>query len=108
MIHLRNMLTLGGATALTLLAIASPADSQVIVNRGINPWTGRPYSNVAVGNPWTGRVAHGGVTTNPWTGTTVRGGQVHNPWTGRTTTVGRAYNPWTGRYGWAANTRRGW
>ncbi len=85
-----------GAAVLLVLAATVPADAQVRFNRGINPWTGRVYRNVAVRNPWTGRVGGFYSTRNPWTGARVRGGTVFNPWTGR----GVAFNPWTGRYHW--------
>jgi hypothetical protein len=108
MTGLRTLMAAGGVAALLLLATARPADAQVVVHRGINPWTGKAYRNVMARDPWTGRVYRGGARTNPWTGTTVRGGRVYNPWTGRTTTAGAVYNPWTGQVHWGINTRRGW
>ena len=105
---LRTFLKAGGVAAALLLMTAAPIDAQVIVNRGINPWTGLPYRNVAVYNPWTGRVAVGGRGIDPWTGRTVRRGYVYNPWTGRGVTVGVGRNPWTGERRWGVRGRRGW
>jgi hypothetical protein len=104
----RIILKAGGVAAVLLLMSAAPVDAQVIVNRGINPWTGLPYRHTAVYNPWTGRVAVGGIRTHPWTGTTVRGGHWYNPWTGRGVSVGVARNPWTGERRWGVSRRRGW
>jgi hypothetical protein len=94
MINLRTFVAAGGAAALLLLATAFPAHGQVMVNRGINPWTGLPYRNVAVRNPWTGRVR---------TSTTVV-----DPWTGRSINTRAMYNPWTGRWRLDGGRRRGW
>jgi hypothetical protein len=106
MTALQTLALAGGVTVLLVLASTSPADDQVMVNRGINPWTGLPYQNVAVRNPWTGRVGVHSATIDPWTGATVRGGRVINPRTGRVSAGRVAYNPWTGRYRWGVNTRR--
>src|SRR5271166_1750640 len=107
MTDLRFLSALVAAALLLMLATAGPADAQVVVQRGVNPWTGQVYRNSVRHNPWTGRTAVTHRSTNPWTGTTVRGGQVVNPWTGRTTTAGVAYNPWTGRREWGVH-RSGW
>jgi hypothetical protein len=96
------------AATLLLLALSATADAQLSVRRGVNPWTGMPYRNVAAYNPWTGRVVHGRSRTDPWTGTTVRAAQVHNPWTGRTVHGRVAHNPWTGQRYWGVSGRRGW
>jgi hypothetical protein len=101
MIALRTLLAAGGAAVL-LLAIALPADAQVLVNRGINPWTGHAYRNVAVRNPWTGRVRTTSRVVNPWTGRTVRSSYVYNPW------AGPVLNPWTYQPRWGVNRRRDW
>jgi hypothetical protein len=103
-----------------MLTLGATAQAQVVVQHGINPWTGLPYSHVVGVNPWTGQVGpapgfHPGfapapvvVQPNPWVrgGTQVYAARVHNPWTGRTTTAGVARNPWTGNYVWGARTRR--
>jgi hypothetical protein len=90
---LRTLWAAGGAVLL-LLALTPPADAQVNVQRGINPWTGLPYRNVAVRNPWTGRVRASHTTIDPWTGMPVRSTQV--------------YNPWTNHLRWDATPRRRW
>ena len=107
MTALRTLLAAGGAAAV-LLSIALSADAQVMVNRGINPWTGTPYRNVMVRNPWTGRVATSSTVVDPWTGLPARNVQVYNPWTGRGINAREMYNPWTGRSRWDVNRRRGW
>jgi hypothetical protein len=107
MTALRTLLAAGGA-ATVLLAIALSADAQVMVNRGINPWTGHAYRNVAIRNPWTGRVATSTTVVDPWTGASFRHTEVSNPWTGRGIRARRAYNPWTGRSSWDVRPRRGW
>jgi hypothetical protein len=107
MTALRTFLAAGGAAAL-LLAMALPADAQVSVHRGINPWTGHAYRNVTVRNPWTGRVATSSTVVDPWTGRTARNIQVYNPWSGRGFNAREMYDPWTGRSRWDVNRRRGW
>jgi hypothetical protein len=91
---------MGAAAALVFLATAGPADAQVFVQEGFNPWTGQAYRSVVRGNPWTGGQIVRYRSVNPWTGATVRGGRVYNPWTGRTTAGGVVRDPWTGRYRW--------
>jgi hypothetical protein len=93
MIALRTIFLATGGAAALLLAFAIPADAQMMVHRGINPWTGMPYRNVTVRNPWTGRVR-----------TSTR---FVDPWTGRTHRTTQMYNPWTGHLRWDA-PRRGW
>ena len=108
MTALRTLLAAGGA-ATVLLAIALSADAQVMVNRGINPWTGHAYRNVAIRNPWTGRVATSTTVVDPWTGATVRSTHRYNPWTGRSAvTWGGMYNPWTNQVLWDVPRRRRW
>ena len=53
MTALRTLLAAAAAAAV-LLAIALSADAQVMVNRGINPWTGRGIRARQTYNPWTG------------------------------------------------------
>jgi hypothetical protein len=65
MTNLRSLLAAGVATALLLLATASPVEAQVRVNRGFNPRTGRVYRNVTAYNPWTGRYIRAGRSVNP-------------------------------------------
>ena len=107
MIDLRTFLAAAGAAVL-LLAPTVTAHGQVMVNRGINPWTGMPYRDVTVRNPWTGRITTSSTVVNPWTGKTARNVQVHNPWTGRSINAREMYNPWTGRSRWDIDRRRGW
>jgi hypothetical protein len=107
MTNLRSLLAAGGAAVL-LLAPAFPAHGQVMVNRGINPWTGHAYRNVTVRNPWTGRVATASTTVSPWTGATTRNVEVYNPWNGRGFNARGRNNPWTGRSRWDVNRRGGW
>jgi hypothetical protein len=103
----RSPLVPGSLAALLMLAAAANMDAQVIsVNRGINPWTGMPYRNVAAYNPWSGRVVHGSRQVDPWTGATVRRAQVSNPWTGRTVTAGAVRDPWTGQVHWNVSGNR--
>jgi hypothetical protein len=99
MTALRSLLAAAGAAVLVLLASAHPAHGQVMVNRGINPWTGHPYRNVTMRNPWTGRVRNVSTFVDPWTGRASRNVQVFYP---------PMYNPWTGRPRWDGNRRRGW
>ncbi len=106
MTNLRSLLAAGGAAALLLLAHAFPAHGQVMVNRGINPWTGLPYRNVAVRNPWSGRVANFSRTIDPWTGGTVRNVEVYDPWRRRGFNAHGRYDPWTGRSRWDGNRWR--
>ena len=106
MTNLRCLWAMVAAAGFLVLATAGPADSQVIVHGGVNPWTGRAYRNTVRYNPWTGRQVTTHRSVNPWTGTTVRGGQVVNPWTGRTATAGVVHNPWTGQTHWGVH--RGW
>jgi hypothetical protein len=108
MTMLRILLTAAGSAVLLLLVALVPANAQVFVNRGINPWTGRAHRNVTVHNPWTGRTGTFTRAYNPWTGTTVRGGTVHNPWTGRTVAGGAVRNPWTGETYWGVTGNRRW
>jgi hypothetical protein len=99
----------GGFTFVLLFMTTSATDGQVVVNRGINPWTGQAHRHVVAHNPWTGRTVHAGSRTNPWTGTVVRGAHVVDPWTGRRVAGGVARNPWTGQNRWAvAGGRRAW
>lgn len=88
---------LGLLAFMVLGLVAEPANSQVGVRRGINPYTGRagtrsvarnPYTGTVgvrntVYNPYTGRAATNTVKYNPYTNTTVRGGSTANPYTGR-------------------------
>jgi hypothetical protein len=91
--------------AILLLAFAFPADAQVrVVSPGINPWTGRPYRNVVLGNPWSGRFGTVTTTVNPWTGG-VHTTRMYNPWVGRTVVGGGVVNPWTRQPRWV--NRRG-
>lgn len=106
MIAWRTLLAAGGAAAL-LLTLARPADAQVIVNRGINPWTGHAHRNVVVHNPWTGRVGAVSTVVNPWTGRTVRTTHVNNPWIGLSAGPVRV-NPWTNQPRWGVPHRRVW
>jgi hypothetical protein len=99
--QLRPFWAAAGA-ALLLLAVLVPADAQVFVNRGVNPWTGNAYRNVTVRNPWTGRVGSSTAVYNPWTGTTFQNRQFYNPWTGRGVSRSAVSNPWTGMYRWGA------
>ena len=108
MTNLRTLLATGGAAVLLLLTPAFPAHGQVMVNRGINPWTGHAYRNVAVRNPWTGRVANSTTVRNPWTGATTRNVEVFDPWGGPGIGARGRHNPWTGRSRWDVNRRRGW
>jgi hypothetical protein len=98
-------LAAAGAATLLLLVPADPAPGQVMVHRGVNPWTGHVYRNVLVRDPWTGRVRTTTVA-QPWT--TVRSPRVYNPWTGRTVGTGPVRNPWTGQPQWIATRPRGW
>ena len=107
MTGLRTLMAAGGAAVLLLLATARPADAQVVVTRGVNPWTGHLYRNVVVRDPWTGHVVRGKARTNPWTGTTVRGARFHNPWIGPRN-VSSVYNPGTGIASMDFAPRRRW
>jgi hypothetical protein len=104
MIDLRTLLA---ATALMLLVPAFPANGQVIVHRGVNPWTGHPYRNVVVRDPWTGRVGTSTVVVNPWTGHSTRYVHMGNPWVGRGVYTRAMYNPWVGHARWGPPPRRG-
>jgi hypothetical protein len=106
MINLRTLVAAAGA-ALLLLAPAFPAHGQVMVNRGINPWTGTPYRDVTVRNPWTGRVRTTSTVVNPWTGMPVRSSRVYNPRIRRPISTGPVLNPWTNQP-WGVDPRRGW
>jgi hypothetical protein len=107
MTALRTLWAAGGAAAL-LLTMALPADAQVIVHRGINPWTGHAYRNVTVLNPWTGRVGTASTVVNPWTGAPVRSARVYNTWSGRPVVVGGVVNPWTNQPRLVVHPRRRW
>jgi hypothetical protein len=103
MTALRTLLVAGGATAL-LLTFALPADAQVIVHRGVNPWTGHAHRHVTVRNPWTGRVGTRSTVVNPWIGPQV---YHFNPWTGHVVRTGGVVNPWMNQPVWVSH-RRGW
>src|SRR5262249_44355076 len=83
MATLRTLVAAAGSAALLLFASVAPAGAQLVVNRGINPWTGHVYRDLVVRNPWNGRVWTASPVHNPWTGGAVGGGAVHLPGPGR-------------------------